>query len=96
MKGGIYKLARNGTYSFKHKDLSLPHKSFYLQLRLTHPVEFLAQRHTAKVVITRGIYLDHQISFLWSVCATNLMLQKLHFIFSVRVLPIQLQIFIYL
>lgn len=28
MKGGIYKLARNATYSFRHKALSLPHKSF--------------------------------------------------------------------
>ena len=52
---------------------------------LAHPVECLAERLTAKVITTRGIYLDHQISFLWSVCATNLMLQKRHLIFQCQI-----------
>lgn len=64
----------------KHKDRPLPLESFYLQLYWTHPVERRASRHIANVRTTRGIYLDHQISFLWSAGATNLMLQKLHLI----------------
>lgn len=63
----------------------IPHKSFYLPMYLAYPVECLAERHTAKVITTRGIYLDHQISFLWSVCATNLMLQKRHLIFQCQI-----------
>ena len=63
----------------------IPHKSFYLLMYLAHPVECLAERLTAKVITTRGIYLDHQISFLWSVCDTNLMLQKRHLIFQCQI-----------
>ena len=62
-----------------------PHKSLYLQLNLAHPVECPAQRHTTKAVTTRRIYLVHQISFLWSVCAANLTLQKLQLILHCQI-----------